>query len=181
VVPTVLYARGDPCDVSALLAERSWDAAVIKPAVSAGSRETLKISAAECPLGQTHYDRLVAAEDVLIQAYQASVEDYGERSLVWLDGAFTHGIRKSPRWGGDDESISGPHPIPDDELALGNAALAPYGEELLYARVDLARDASGTPQVMELELIEPSLFLLQGGEAALSRLADAIAREARET
>ncbi len=74
-------------------------------------------------------------------------------SFVWLDGELSHAIRKSPRFAGQSEQVSGPHPIADDEAAVAHAALEPYGA-LLYARVDLARDAAGQPRVMELELVE---------------------------
>ena len=78
---------------------------------------------------------------------------------MWIDGELTHAIRKTPRFSGDDERIDGPFPIADDERDVALAALAPYVDRILYGRVDLARDASGRPMVMELELIEPSLFL----------------------
>jgi hypothetical protein len=61
---------------------------------------------------------------------------------------------------------------------VGEAALAPFAGRLLYARVDVAPDAAGNPQVMELELVEPSLFLLQA-PAALWRLVDGVERRLR--
>ena len=105
-----------------------------------------------------HFDILSSRGAVLIQPYLASVDDYGERSLVWIDGQLSHAIRKSPRFAGDSESVTGPHPIADDERALAEAALAPYAGHILYARVDMARDAWNRPVVMELEMAEPSLF-----------------------
>ena len=83
-----------------------------------------------------------------------------------IDGELSHAIRKSPRFAGDSEKIDGPFPIAEDEHAVAAAALAGYGD-LLYARVDLARDDAGQPMVMELELVEPSLFFSRGpGSAA---------------
>ena len=67
-------------------------------------------------------------------------------------------------------------PIAADDLAIAEAALAPLAAQLLYARVDLARDAAGHPLVMEVELIEPSLFLAHGGAAASARLIAGIQR-----
>jgi len=102
-----------------------------------------------------------------------------ERSLVWIDGELTHAIRKSPRFAGGSESVSDEQPIAPDERALAERVLAPLSGELLYARVDVVRDddAGGAPRLMELELIEPSLFLRQCPRA-LDRLASAIVRHA---
>ena len=47
------------------------------------------------------------AGDTLVQPYVPSVEAYGERSLVWVDGALTHAVRKTPRFGDQDEQVSG--------------------------------------------------------------------------
>ena len=77
---------------------------------------------------------------------------------MWIDGELSHAIRKSPRFAGDTERIDGPFPIADDERAVAEAALAPVADRILYGRVDLARDDAGQPMVMELELVEPSLF-----------------------
>jgi hypothetical protein len=114
-----------------------------------------------------------------VQKYLPSVEGYGERALVWIDGEFTHSIRKNPRLMGEAEAAGPGLPIESDERKLGEAALAGFPPgKLLYARVDMARDAEGRPRVMELELIEPSLFLRQD-PAALARMAGAISGRGR--
>ena len=161
-----LAARGVPT-VPTLLVERGATLAlppkklVIKPEVGAGSLGA-KVFEADDPAAVTHLAALTAIGAALVQPYLASVDDYGERSLIWIDGALTHAIRKSPRFAGDAESVTGPHPIADDERAVAEAALAPFAGEILYGRVDLARDAVGAPCVMELELVEPSLFFTRG-------------------
>jgi hypothetical protein len=82
-----------------------------------------------------------------------------------IDGALSHAVRKAPRFAGDAEQITGPFPIRDAERAVALAALAPY-PDLLYARVDVARDPAGRVVVMELELAEPSLFFARGPGSA---------------
>lgn len=105
-------------------------------------------------------------------------EGYGERALVCIDGELTHSVRKSPRFHGDDESVSDALPITDAERALAERALAVApGDDRLYGRVDVAPGPDGAPVIMELELVEPSLFLLQH-PPALRRLVAAIARRA---
>lgn len=182
VVPTVYVERGETRDLGALMDERGWSRVVVKPRVSAGSFETYAFDRA----GLTGGELAARAADrpVMVQPYVRAVDDYGERSLVWIDGAFTHAIRKTPRFSGQDEQVSDALPIERDEHALASDVLstvarrfaaASASSALLYARVDLARDEGGRPMVMEVELIEPSLFLRQS-PAALTRLVDALAR-----
>lgn len=171
VVPTAHLPRGD----ARRLADFPWDTAVIKPAISAGSFETIRVGPADRARGDAHLARLLAGRDVLVQPYLASVERRGERALVWIDGAWTHAVRKNPRFGADAESVSPALPIDPDERAFADRVLAAAPRGLLYARVDLALDDAGALRLMELELIEPSLFLLQF-PPALNRLADAIVR-----
>lgn len=176
-VPTELIRREDPRTLDEVLKARAWPRAVLKPAVSAGSHETHRIRAPLGPEAIELFGRLHAQEDLLLQPYVESVEDYGERSLIWIDGEFTHAIRKSPRFFGDQEQVSSARAFSSAEHALASLVLAPLAEQLLYARVDLAKDAAGQPMLMELELIEPSLFLAEN-PIALRRLVEAIAARA---
>lgn len=152
IVPTTLVARGGTLDLAALAAPRI----VIKPEIGAASRDAAVFAPSD-PAAARHLAALTARGAALVQPYVRSVEDHGERSLVWIDGALSHAIRKAPRFSGEIERASGPFEIADDERAVALAALTPYGD-LLYGRVDLARDDAGRPMVMELELVEPSLF-----------------------
>lgn len=154
IVPTVLIPHGGALgDTGA-----TWDRMVIKPAVGAASLGARLFDRSERDAAVAHVTEWSARGDVLVQPYMPSVETHGERSLIWIDGTFTHAVRKSPRFSGDAESVTGPHPIAVDERMVAEAALAPWGDTILYGRVDIARDAVGNPCVMELELIEPSLF-----------------------
>jgi len=168
VVPTLLARRGEKLPLAAAMIERGWAEVVVKPAVSAGSFETrrLKVPTAD---DIAWLDGLLAARDMLVQPYVASVEGYGERSLVTIDGQVTHAIRKNPRFKDSHEAVStGALPVADDERALAAKALAvarKYGDPM-YGRVDMARDATNTPVIMELEMIEPSLFFPQNPPAA---------------
>jgi hypothetical protein len=176
--PTELVERGETAELGEILARRGWQRVVVKPAVSGGSFATRRFDRTQLVDGQAFLVEQLAARDMMVQQYLESVDGYGERSLVHIDGEITHAIRKTPRFSGDDEAVTGPLPIMDDERALAAAALAPFDGQLLYGRVDLARDAHNIPRVMELELIEPSLFLLQH-RPALDRLVEAIARRAQ--
>jgi glutathione synthase/RimK-type ligase-like ATP-grasp enzyme len=181
-VPTEFVMRGASTrrSVSELLAERGWDEVVIKPVVSAGSFRTERFARASAQSAQAFLDALVRDRDAMVQRWMPSVETYGERSLVWIDGAITHAIRKSPRFAGGVEQVSGEIAIADDERAFAERAVAPFASELLYARIDMVRDADGTLRVMELELIEPSLFF-QHYPRALQRFVKALVRRAGAT
>ncbi|RMH40782.1 MAG: hypothetical protein D6689_12785 [Deltaproteobacteria bacterium] len=178
IAPTVLVPRGDAASVADIAARRGWPSVVVKPAVSAASRQTARFDDPASPAADAHLHRVLATGDALVQRYLPSTETEGERALVWIDGAFTHSVRKAPRFSGDSESVGDPRPLTDEERALGDAALAAAPRPLVYARVDVARRPDGQLAVMELELMEPSLFLREW-PAALDRFADAIARRAR--
>lgn len=149
VVPTTLVERGATTELPATRI-------VIKPEIGAGSLNARVF--ADGRAGLDHLRMITETGAALIQPYIDSVDDYGERSLIWIDGDFTHAIRKTPRFVGDAEQVEGPFPIANDERDVGVAALAPYVGRILYGRVDLVRDQRGRPMVMELELVEPSLF-----------------------
>jgi hypothetical protein len=175
VVPTHLAKRGDRTPLKQVIETRGWSEVVVKPAVSGGSRQTRRIRPGAIEAGEAHFTALVTREDVLVQPYLASVEGHGERAIVIVDGTPTHAVRKSPRFLGDPESVSDAVPIAEDEAALARQAIAAAPGPLLYARVDVARDEHGAPRVMELELVEPSMFFRQS-EAALSRYVAAVHR-----
>jgi glutathione synthase/RimK-type ligase-like ATP-grasp enzyme len=178
VTPTLLLEHGKPADLRTLCAARGWRDVVVKPAVGAGSHETHRLDPASDEAAQVAA-RLLAEQDLLVQPYLSSVDGYGERAMVWIDGEFTHAVRKSPRFAGGVESVSESVPISTEERAVGEAALAPLVDtDMLYARVDVAPGADGSPVVMELELVEPSLFLLQH-PPALQRLVGGIVRRLR--
>lgn len=175
VAPTVMFRRGSAESLARLCETRSWSDVVVKPAIGAASFETHRFHEPD-----SEVDAFVVAmaqeRDVLVQPYLPSVEDHGERAMVWIDGTFTHAVRKTPRFAGGVEVVSEAVDISAAERKVGDAALAPFADRLLYARVDVAPLADGQPVVMEVELIEPSLFLLQSPEA-LARLVAAVRRE----
>ncbi len=173
VVPTAFAEHGD--DLDRLLKERRWDdeKIVIKPVVSAGSFRTKSFTPNERAEARAFFAELTNERPAMVQPWMASVETYGERSLVWIAGDVTHAIRKTPRFAGNDEQVSGEMPVTPDERAFATRVLARFASDILYARVDIVNDR-GTLRVMELELIEPSLFFLQCPRA-LEKFVDEIA------
>ena len=179
VAPTELVPAGSARTLEEIRTMRGWGETVVKPAVSAGSYRTLLVSAGELEAGEAHLRQLCGDGDALVQLYLPSVEEYGERALIWIDGELTHAVKKGPRFEDQVERIaSRAVPIGPDEERLARRALEAVEGELLYARIDVARGPGGAPVLMELELVEPSLYLgLCSG--ALDRFVAAIARVVR--
>lgn len=130
--------------------------------------------------GQAFLNELCGERDAMIQPYLRSVDDGGERALVWIAGAWTHAVTKHPRLSGADESVSAATPLTEEERefaenALSVAAACVDRADLLYARLDVMRDDAGRLCVSELELIEPSLFFAQH-PPALERFVHALRR-----
>jgi glutathione synthase/RimK-type ligase-like ATP-grasp enzyme len=165
VVPTAFAAPGEPME---------WPdgEVVVKPAVSAGSIDTARHGPHERDAAEAHVARLHAdGRTAMAQPYLAAVEGArGETALVHIGGEFSHAVRKGPmlvpgrKVVGDlfvEEDIR-PATATVAETRVGELALAavPGGAaDLLYARVDLVPGPDGAPVVLELELVEPSLFL----------------------
>lgn len=158
---------------------------VVKPVISAGSKDTQRFLASDRAGIEALVSRILASDrPVMVQPYLRRVDDYGETALMFFDGVFSHAIRKAPllRVGvGRETGLFRPEGIDDrqassDELALANRVLdsLPFPRHTLtYARVDVVPDDHGSPCVIEVELIEPSLFL-QHDEGACERFADAL-------
>jgi len=179
VTPTVLLYKGDGRSLVQVMDAKGWDEVVVKPAISAGSYKTLRADRQTLARGEAHLAELLPERDMLVQPYLKSVEDHGERALIWIDGALTHAVRKSPRMDGEDESVSQePVPIGDAEARLAKRVMRTLNIELLYGRVDVAPGPDGEPLLMELELLEPSLFFPQSPEA-LDRFVSSLAEKVR--
>jgi len=179
IVPGLWFRRGTHQRYGERFAQEGWTDVVIKPTVSAGSYRTMRLQGP--PFDECAAQELVDAGDTVMQPYVASVEGYGERSIVWIDGEITHAVRKSPRLSGGEEVISPAMPIADEERALAMRVLSSgcIPGELLYARIDMVRDAENRPMLSEVELIEPSLFFRESPRA-LERFVAAIARRFRQ-
>jgi glutathione synthase/RimK-type ligase-like ATP-grasp enzyme len=134
------------------------DEVVVKPQISGGSHETIRV--------RRHSGSLAGGPSgpALIQPFLPAVGEEGELSLFFFDGQFSHAVTKvalagdfrvQPQFGGRVSEIA-----PEREaLRAAEMVLEAAGAPLTYARVDLIRGLEHTPQLMELELIEPDLFL----------------------
>ena len=150
---------------------------VVKPCISASSFGTRRFGPDELELARAFASEMAQEHDMLVQPAMEGFAHPGERCLIWIDGTFTHAVTKRARYAGDAESIAAAGPLSELEEAFGERVLATTDASMLYARVDMILE-EGLPVLSELELIEPSLFLLHH-PPALERLVAAIARRAR--
>lgn len=190
-VPTVLtkfIEPGERPSFAGLLSQPGVDEFVVKPAVGAGSRDAQRFGREEADDAARHAQRMLNEQrSVLVQPYLSRVDELGETALIYFEGQFSHAIRKGPllkRKEGPTTELFAKETItarvPDEaELNVGALALRamPF-ETPLYARVDLIRDENGKPVVLELEMVEPSLFLPFEARSAAT-IAAAVMRRAQ--
>lgn len=178
VIETHLVKAGETFDLSAEIEARGWsDGAIQKPAIGGGAKNTFVRQKGCAPL--------VATEDTLVQPFWPQIGEQGELSLIFIGGAYSHTVQKVPQAG--DFRVQSEHggrvvPLsspPGDAAEAAaqvlRAAEAICGDvDLTYARVDGILTADGF-RLMELEVIEPELFL-EWSDGAADRLAQAILR-----
>lgn len=174
-VPTVVVRSGAPEAVGSIAQRGSWDRLVLKPAVGAGALGASRWSADD-PGADRALTELLGAGDALAQPYLDEIED-GETSVVVLAGEVTHAVGKVPavgdfrvqlHHGGRERSVE----PTDAEVELAMRAVEVVGREVApisYARVDCVT-VDGRPRLMELEVLEPSLFLQFAPEGTADRL-----------
>lgn len=181
VVPTRFFAPGERPEVP------EGVPFVVKPTVSAGSRNTARYAPDERSVALGHADSLLdRGRTVMVQPYVASVDERGETALVFVDGRYSHAIVKQallvPGQRANEEKLFATEKLHAVDPTAAERAAAeavlnaiPFArDELLYARVDLVLDEDGSPAVLELELVEPSLMLPQAPAGVADALAQAI-------
>ena len=184
IVPTVWRDRLEPGDLESHVNRAGASDVIVKPVVGAGAQGAYRLSR------ESHADEIRAAENyfsnraAMIQPFVASILRAGEYSLFYMDGEFSHAIAKIPtqgdfrvqeEFGGDIQSYAAGESL----RFAADTVIDALTEQPLYARVDLVRnDADDGYWLMELELIEPSLYLRMD-PGAPDRFAHAIDRRFR--
>lgn len=184
IVPTIWLEPGQPTQLAEVLEAQGWEHAVVKPRVSASARGIWQTDRSSAAQQQPALDRLLETTGALIQPLMPQIAD-GEWSLVFFGGIYSHAALKVPGSGsifvqqrhGGTTSLRQPHAqlIAQAANIVQAATLRARLEDrqLLYARVD-GLDLDGQLILMELELIEPGLFLDLAAPEAPTRFAEAI-------
>jgi glutathione synthase/RimK-type ligase-like ATP-grasp enzyme len=175
-VPTHFVEKGGE-SLARVLRETGWDEVVVKPVVSASAYETWRASRATLAQDDARYALLLAEGAVMVQPFLPGIMTEGEWSLCFFAGRYSHAVLKRPRPG--DFRVQADHggqytaEEPSRQLvAEAGAALRAAGRRTLYARVD-GCVMDGAFRLMELELLEPGLFLATH-PAAAARFAEAV-------
>lgn len=178
VPPTQWLQKGDSVNLPHLLVEKNWKKAVVKPTVSASAHQTWLTSGETARQDQLTLDALLKAGGVMVQAFIEEVQTRGEWSLVFFNNRFSHAVLKrthardfrvQSEYGGTAMACTPPEPLRRQAQRIMDI----IGKPLLYARVD-GIEVNGTFLLMELELVEPALFLGNNVELATA-FAQAIA------
>lgn len=169
VIAGKVLKMGSKPDIASIQQAVNSDILVIKPLVSGGAKNTLKIPVSDWAQFEEKVTELVATEDFLVQPFIPEVAEVGEYSLLFFNGKFSHAVLKTPAkadfrvqhyFGGTIQEIKPSHAMLDSCQKLVNE----FGSKTLYARVD-GVEIGGVFHLMELELIEPYLFLALSKEA----------------
>lgn len=158
-----LLPKGSMLDLPRFRQDLGSDTLVFKPLVSGGANKTCKLKKE----GDSTLERQVASwlleEDFLVQAFIQEIEHVGEYSLIFFNEVFSHAVLKSPAasdfrvqhyYGGSIRAIEPREAM----LSAAQALVDRFAKNTLYARVD-GVEINGVFHLMELELIEPYLFL----------------------
>ena len=177
VVPTLWRERLEPGELLPLFDATGSAEAVIKPVVSGNAQGAYRLDRKTAAARAEEIEAYFANRPLMMQPFERNIVEEGEFSMIYFNGQLSHSILKVPKsgdfrvqeeHGGDIRAIRADAAL----VAAGNAAMRAIGSTLLYGRVDLVR--SGTQlRVMELELIEPALYLRMD-PGAPDRFADAI-------
>ena len=179
IVPSTWYDGFESSSPDAFFSEHAVDRIVAKPTVGANAKDTFVLTH---PIGELQLQQLrrtFAERPFLVQPFIESIQSDGELSLFFFNGDYSHAIRKTPKPG--DFRVQEEHGAeiraerPCDELLqVANALFAQIDPTPTYGRGDWVRDSDGGYLLMELELIEPSLYLRtdRGAAARFARALD---------
>ena len=183
IAPTIFATGREAIGAEERSRIKQWPQIVVKPAVSASAHETCLMDGVALPT-DAELARQMDGGPFLIQQFIPEIQTHGEISFIYIDGIFSHAVLKRPaagdfrvqqEHGGSAEVFTPPAALLHHANQI--ASTVPPVRDSLYCRIDaVARD--GRLVLMELELIEPELFLGLA-EGAAERFADAIMRRMR--
>jgi len=178
VVPSVYRERGSPLDLERLLEECGWDEVVVKPCVSGSARHTYRIRRETAGTVTGVLEGLLEREALIFQPFQTNILSEGEETLVLFGGEYSHAVKKRAKPGDfrvqDDHGGTTQEWTPTrEQRELAERVWRACPTAPVYGRVDLVKDNRGEWAVMELELIEPELWL-RHDPASAERLAEAV-------
>ena len=177
VVPTVWLEKGSGFDAAQAFARLGAEKIIVKPAVSGGAKNTFALTPGEAAAKTAYINELLQQESFLAQPFLEEIQTNGEWSFLFFNGVYSHAVLKTARagdfrvqhfFGG---TVHTPEP-PAGLLAAGQTIADRHAPGCLYARVD-GVELDGELALMELELIEPFLFMAMS-DGAFERYYEAL-------
>ena len=140
--------------------------------IGANGQDSFRFAKQEDPTRWARIAECFAGRACMVQPIMRNVLSEGAFSLFYFNGRFSHAILKVPAAGefrSQEERGAEIRAIEAGQalLSSGERAMAAVSPTPLYGRIDFVRNAAGDFDVMELELIEPSLYLRMDPEAPL--------------
>ena len=181
VAPSHFISHGSSITLKDLFSETGWSQAVLKPTISGAARHTYRLSPANAESHENIFAELLAVEDMIFQEFLNDIVEFGEISLMFMGGEYTHAVRKIAKSGDfrvqdDHGGTVEIHEASKEEIEFGLASLEACPYEPIYARIDIVKDNNGKLSLCELELIEPELWFRNNPESA-TLLAKAVKRK----
>jgi len=171
VAPTEFLKRHTSKTLKSLFEKTGWSEAVLKPAISGAARNTYRITSDTSHAHESIFTELLSGEDMLFQEFLNDIVTFGEISLMFMGGRYTHAVRKIAKTG--DFRVQDDHggrvevyEASTEEIEFGLLALEVCPYNPIYARIDIVRDNLGNLSLCELELIEPELWFRNNPSAA---------------
>ncbi len=169
IVPTFFIDKGQASDLDGCFQQFHTDYLVIKPTVSGGAKNTLKLEKNNWRAHKPAIDSFLESEDFMVQPFIEEIASVGEFSYLFFNGRFSHAVLKSAKsgefrvqhyFGGQVQQVN----PSQDQLDYLQKIVNEFADNTLYARVDGVW-IEGVFYLMELELIEPYLFLFTSQSA----------------
>lgn len=172
IVPTVFVRKGEQPQLGKFFEDFGTDRLIVKPTVSGGAKNTIKMHVASWQKEEEMVLDWMSEGDYMVQPFVEEIENEGEYSYIFFEGKFSHAVLKSPQkgefrvqhfFGGKIQAIQ-PNA---EELQVVQSYIQNFAANTLYARVDGVW-SKGKFLLMELELIEPYLFLFKDAKALVN-------------
>jgi len=182
ILPTEWLPRGAFASLEKTLARMAWPQAIVKPTIGAGGDDTWLVTLDEAEKDQARFEDLLTRSGVMVQLFAPQILQ-GEWSFFYFNGVYSHAVLKFPapgqflvheHRGGSAHGVQPPAALIRQASAILRLACKLNKAVPLYARID-GFVTTGQLVLMELELIEPALYLEYADDYAVERAADAIA------
>ncbi len=170
---TIFIEQGDTREFAEIYLNSGWKDSILKPVVSGGGRHTYKINKDNAAEHETIYRELIKNEAMMLQEFQYSVLDEGEKTFMVFGGKYSHAVLKKAKAGDfrvqDDYGGSVHEYIASkEEVEFAEWVVSLCNPIPVYGRVDAIKDNEGKLAVSELELIEPEMwFRMKPGSAEI--------------